>query len=80
MDAIRRSIYADLQDFIQLSLREPLRKVVKKREKELVRRWVFSFFFIVVASLYFGLRRKVIVTRVLLDSDTFVFNTINLFV
>jgi len=37
MDAIRRSIYADLQDFIQLSLREPLRKVVKKKV-ELARR------------------------------------------
>jgi len=40
MDAVRRSVYADLQDFIQLSLREPLRKVVKKKEKELVRRCV----------------------------------------
>ena len=38
MDAIRRSVYADLQDFIQLSLRDPLRKVVKKKERELVRR------------------------------------------
>ena len=38
MDAIRRSVHADLQDFIQISLRDPLRKVIKKKEKELVRR------------------------------------------
>ena len=38
MDGIRGSVYADLQDFIQLSLRDPLRKVVKKKERELVRR------------------------------------------
>lgn len=37
MDAIRRSIYANLQDFIQISLRDPLRKVVKNK-KELPRR------------------------------------------
>ena len=32
MDAIRRSIYANLQDFIQISLRDPLRKVVKNKK------------------------------------------------
>lgn len=37
MDAIRRSIYADLQDFIQKALREPLRKAVKNKG-ELARR------------------------------------------
>ncbi|XP_041358058.1 cytoplasmic FMR1-interacting protein-like isoform X2 [Gigantopelta aegis] len=31
MDAIRRHIYAELQDFVQLFLREPLRKSIKKR-------------------------------------------------
>lgn len=30
MDAIRRHIYAELQDFVQLVLREPIRKAVKK--------------------------------------------------
>lgn len=31
MDAIRRHIYAQLQDFVQLFLREPLRKAIKKK-------------------------------------------------
>ncbi|XP_064608148.1 cytoplasmic FMR1-interacting protein 2-like isoform X2 [Liolophura sinensis] len=31
MDAIRRHIYAELQDFVQLALRDPLRKSIKKR-------------------------------------------------
>lgn len=31
MDAIRRHIYAQLQDFVQLSLRDPLRKAIKKK-------------------------------------------------
>lgn len=31
MDAIRRHIYAELQDFVQLVLRDPLRKSIKKR-------------------------------------------------
>ena len=39
MDAIRRSVYADLQDFIQKALRDPLRKAVKNKG-ELARRWV----------------------------------------
>lgn len=30
MDAIRRHIYAQLQDFVQLVLREPIRKAIKK--------------------------------------------------
>lgn len=35
-DAIRRNIYAELQDFVQLSLREPLRKAIKNK-KDLIR-------------------------------------------
>jgi cytoplasmic FMR1 interacting protein len=38
-DAIRRSIYAELQDFVQLLLREPLRKAIKNK-KDLIRRLV----------------------------------------
>ena len=36
-DAARRSIYAELQDFVQLLLREPLRKAIKNK-KDLIRR------------------------------------------
>lgn len=36
--AIRRNVYAELQDFVQLSLREPLKKAVKNK-KEVLRRW-----------------------------------------
>ena len=42
-DAIRRHVYAELQDFVQLSLREPLRKAIKNK-KDLIRRlvnWIF---------------------------------------
>ncbi|KAI5738893.1 hypothetical protein M8J77_012386 [Diaphorina citri] len=35
-DAIRRNIYAELQDFVQLVLREPLRKAIKNK-KDLIR-------------------------------------------
>lgn len=38
-DAIRRNIYAELQDFVQKILREPLRKAVKNK-KDLIRRYV----------------------------------------
>jgi len=37
IDAIRRNIYAELQDFVQLALREPLRKAIKNK-KDLIRR------------------------------------------
>lgn len=37
-DAIRRHVYAELQDFVQLTLREPLRKAIKNK-KDLVRRY-----------------------------------------
>ncbi|XP_050079381.1 cytoplasmic FMR1-interacting protein [Anopheles maculipalpis] len=40
-EAIRRSIYAELQDFVQLVLREPLRKAVKNK-KDLIRSIVMS--------------------------------------
>lgn len=36
-DAIRRNVYQELQDFVQLTLREPLRKSIKNK-KDLVRR------------------------------------------
>lgn len=37
-DAIRRNIYAELQDFVQLVLRDPLRKAIKNK-KDLIRRY-----------------------------------------
>jgi cytoplasmic FMR1 interacting protein len=40
-DAIRRHVYAELQDFVQLTLREPLRKAVKNK-KDLIRSIVVS--------------------------------------
>ncbi|XP_022241956.1 cytoplasmic FMR1-interacting protein-like [Limulus polyphemus] len=40
-DAIRRHIYAELQDFIQLTLREPLRKAIKNK-KDLIRSIILS--------------------------------------
>lgn len=43
IDAIRRNIYAELQDFVQLALREPLRKAIKNK-KDLIRRFVCFFF------------------------------------
>lgn len=40
-DAIRRNIYAELQDFAQVLLREPLRKAIKNK-KDLIRRYIHS--------------------------------------
>ncbi|XP_044741705.1 cytoplasmic FMR1-interacting protein [Chrysoperla carnea] len=40
-DAIRRHIYAELQDFVQLVLREPLRKAIKNK-KDLIRSIIVS--------------------------------------
>ncbi|XP_039954773.1 cytoplasmic FMR1-interacting protein [Bactrocera neohumeralis] len=40
-EAIRRNIYAELQDFVQLTLREPLRKSVKNK-KDLIRSIIMS--------------------------------------
>lgn len=36
-EAIRHSIHDDFQNFIQKSLREPLRKVVKKKQAAVVK-------------------------------------------
>lgn len=36
-EAIRHSIHADFQQFIQVSLREPVRKAVKKKAGTLMR-------------------------------------------
>jgi cytoplasmic FMR1 interacting protein len=36
-DAIRRNVYQELQDFVQLTLREPMRKATKNK-KDLIRR------------------------------------------
>ncbi|XP_045489000.1 cytoplasmic FMR1-interacting protein [Pieris rapae] len=40
-DAARRAIYAELQDFVQLVLREPLRKAIKNK-KDLIRSIIVS--------------------------------------
>lgn len=40
-DAIRRNIYAELQDFVQLCLREPIRKAIKNK-KDLIRSIIVS--------------------------------------
>lgn len=40
-DAIRRHIYAELQDFVQLTLRDPLRKAIKNK-KDLIRRYIIT--------------------------------------
>lgn len=40
-DAIRRNIYAELQDFAQLALRDPLRKAIKNK-KDLIRSIIMS--------------------------------------
>lgn len=40
-DAIRRNIYQELQDFVQLQLREPLRKSIKNK-KDLIRSIIVS--------------------------------------
>ena len=40
-EAIKRHVYADLQDFVQLTLREPLRKTVKHK-KDLVKTIITS--------------------------------------
>lgn len=39
--AIRNTIYAALQDFAQVTLREPLRQAVRKKKNVLIR-WVFG--------------------------------------
>ena len=36
MDAIRRNMYAELQDFVQVQMREPLRKSIKNK-REVIR-------------------------------------------
>lgn len=52
-EAIRRSIYAKLQNFVQVMLREPLRKAVKNK-KDLIRRYNYPNqlldFYIMVGS------------------------------
>lgn len=40
-DAIRRAVYAELQDFVQITLREPLKKAVKNK-KDVVRTMISS--------------------------------------
>lgn len=40
--AIRNTIYAALQDFAQVTLREPLRQAVRKKKNVLIR-WVFRW-------------------------------------
>lgn len=60
IDAIRRNIYAELQDFVQLALREPLRKAIKNK-KDLIRRLVKNFlYFSYIIKNYFFRTHKVI--------------------
>lgn len=40
--AIRNTIYAALQDFAQVTLREPLRQAVRKKKNVLIR-WVLGW-------------------------------------
>ena len=45
MEAIHRHIYAEMQDFVQFQLSQPLQKAIKNK-KEIVRRFVvFSFYY-----------------------------------
>ena len=37
MDAIRRNMYAEMQDFVQVQLRDPMRKAIKNK-REVIRR------------------------------------------
>lgn len=41
MDAIRKNVYAELQDFVQLQLRDPLRKAIKNK-RDLIRSIIVS--------------------------------------
>lgn len=55
IDAIRRNIYAELQDFVQLALREPLRKAIKNK-KDLIRRLaliIISIYYILYVTFFF---------------------------
>ena len=45
MDAIRRTIYAEMQDFVQVQLREPLRKAIKNK-REVIRRYYSQLLFL----------------------------------
>lgn len=45
MDAIRKHVYAELQEFVQVQLRDPLRKAIKNK-RELIRRYdLFAILF-----------------------------------
>jgi cytoplasmic FMR1 interacting protein len=41
VDAIRRHVYAELQDFVQIALREPLRKALKNK-KDIIKQYVHA--------------------------------------
>ena len=43
IEAIRRNIHAELQDFVQVILREPLRKAMKNKIDPIRRYIIFSF-------------------------------------
>ena len=49
-DAVRQHVYAELQDFVQLELREPLRKAIRNK-KDLIR-------YVVVIVLIRGRQRN----------------------
>ena len=53
MEAIRRNIYAELQDFVQVTLREPLRKAIKNK-REVIRRWPIYFLIVIILLLLYN--------------------------
>ena len=44
-EAIRHSIHSEVQDFVQVSLREPLRKAVKSKKATLLKTCVKHYYF-----------------------------------
>ena len=54
MDAIRKNIYYELQDFVQCQLREPLRKAIKNK-RDLIRRWLLVHSLIWINNLCYYL-------------------------
>lgn len=69
LDSIRRNIYQELQDFVQLTLRDPLRKAIKNK-KELLRTYVmltFSFGINIQTKIMKSLRYYSIKSRLCFD-------------
>lgn len=51
MEAIHRHIYAEMQDFVQFQLSEPLKKAIKNK-KEVVKRYVVYLLITVFSAHY----------------------------